>query len=558
MAFSLTSLPAADAAALRYQPKAGSKVAYEVEIVAELPNEIETLKGVIIYEVTTGSEILKLKYSGGLERTAKRKESAEPDFGPPRFPRPPIFGTPFGGIGQTANRISLTSQGKVQSLEGSSQLPYLLGNLSTFVFEPLSEADEKSWTSENGVSIFEDSSSGWPGRHFPPFRSSGLPDKTTAGSESVSLAFESDKGDVSTFKKTYRLNSAVDKESVDINGNGVWAFNRGLNVPESHDCKYTMVYKKETVTLNVPVTVKYRRLSDEELAKVEKEKEEQRQKHQVDSERRQAEQKAPLEGEERRKVLADLKANDVHTLISVLMKLSQKESRDDKEIASAVKRLMKHSDSMVRDSAGRALVKFAPALEQKIEINKEYSGMGSVNVTGPPVTAQTPLPRGLIVAANNFGPWYRSAKIIKKLDDGRVEVQLYDSHRTEILDITKIRLAPPEVDQPFVNNRVLERIYGSNYLGDAAADNEEEDDDNADADDDAAVSKADRGYRAWTDDTGTFAVVAKYVGCDGDKVRLQKKADGKEIKVPISRLSKSDRELTERLQKTPKASNPFE
>jgi len=75
---------------------------------------------------------------------------------------------------------------------------------------------------------------------------------------------------------------------------------------------------------------------------------------------------------------------------------------------------------------------------------------------------------------------------------------------------------------------------------------------------DSPVAIANRDYRTWTDDTGTFAVIAKCVGFDGDNIRLQRKHDGREISVPLARLSKHDRDRAERLKKSPQPKNPFE
>jgi hypothetical protein len=62
-------------------------------------------------------------------------------------------------------------------------------------------------------------------------------------------------------------------------------------------------------------------------------------------------------------------------------------------------------------------------------------------------------------------------------------------------------------------------------------------------------------FRTWTDTTGQFSIEAKFVGEDGDKVRLVNK-DGKELKVPLAKLRESDRKHVESLR-GPAAVNPF-
>ncbi|MBN2291964.1 MAG: hypothetical protein JXM70_06030 [Pirellulales bacterium] len=551
---SMLSFGRATAAPLRYAPKANEKFAYKVEITADMPDKIETSNGTISYEVKSIGNALKFDYSGGLHRTTKAKESAHIGFAVPVFPPDFGFGSIHRGLGHTTNRISLTPRGEVNSLEGTSQLPYLLGNLSLLIFEPLAEKDQKTWTSDKGISVSETKSSRFP--RPPSFWHGNRPERTTTGSESSTFTHQSDKGDIAIFRKTYHLQTAKEKKSFAINANGTWTFNRRRNMPQSLDCKYNIVYKDDNVTTNIPVTVKYNLLSEEELAKYEKEQEELRKKTEAEHKKLLAEQKAPITPEERRRILKELKTNDRHQLLTLLGKLAQKEPREDQVIAKAIMPLLKHSSSMVSSRAADALIKFAPELEQKIKINKEYSRSGSVEVTGPPIAAHTSLPPGLIVAVNDFGPWYKAAKVIRKHKDGQIELEIVGrSGRTKTFPWSKIRLAPPEVDQPFVSKRMLASVYRDEK---PSNDGDDEDSDDEDGDEPAFGGKTDRGYRTWTDDSGTFAIVAKYIKFDGERIVLQRKKDGREIPVPISRLSEADREVAQRLMKEPKPSNPFE
>jgi hypothetical protein len=576
VALSMMTVQAAISSPLRYQPRADAMFLYKVKIVAELPDRVETSEDTISYKVKSTGEIVKLVYSGGLSKSTKHKDessSARRYSGPLPFYRgSSTYGRLPGNTRHKENRISLTPRGGVQTLEGSSQLPYLLGNLSTFIFEPLPEKDQKSWTLEASVSIFEKKSSSSRKFSIQPrhrrmprsmHRRTPLPlhdnnnlDKTTAGSESTSFVFQSDKDGLATFQKTYRLRSGEDKEGVTITGSGVWVFNRRLNMPGSLDCKYNIVFKKDNLTLNVPVTVKYHHVSDEELAKIKKKREELRKKFKAERERRLAEQKAPIEGKERQQILAGLKSDDASDLYLVLNKLAQKKTRDEKEIAAAIEPLLKHLDSTVRNSSERAIVKFAPELARKIKINKDYAGMGCVDVTGEVVTARTPLPAGLIVAASEFGSQYRAAKIIRKLDNGQVEIRFNVSPRTKTVHWSDIRLAPPEIDQPLISKQMLAKIRSGN----SADDDDKKDDGSNDGDSStpSPATKSDRGYRTWTDDSGTFTIIAKYVKVDGDKICLLRKKDGKTIKVPLARLSKADKKVAQRLKESPQASNPFD
>ena len=63
--------------------------------------------------------------------------------------------------------------------------------------------------------------------------------------------------------------------------------------------------------------------------------------------------------------------------------------------------------------------------------------------------------------------------------------------------------------------------------------------------------------RTWLDATGEHRIEAAYVGLDGGKVKL-KRADGKEIAVPLEKLSKADQRYVQELQATKKSANPFD
>lgn len=64
-----------------------------------------------------------------------------------------------------------------------------------------------------------------------------------------------------------------------------------------------------------------------------------------------------------------------------------------------------------------------------------------------------------------------------------------------------------------------------------------------------------REMREWT--SGKFKVSAKFVKFDADKIVLQRK-DGKEISVPLSKLSAADQKIAETLKAGAEEKNPFE
>ncbi|NQT15908.1 MAG: hypothetical protein HQ582_24340 [Planctomycetes bacterium] len=461
-----TSVPFASAAQarrsstpLRYAWQEGQVFAYEVEITADRDTYVDTMEGVITYTAKSGSDgQLKIDYSGGLSQKKVKKPgqssgSRSPRFGPPPFPSmvpPGFFGGPaFRGIGSTSNTITLSSQGVILALEGDSQLPYLLGNLSLLVFEPLPERPQPSWTVTHGVSI----TSGKGRRSGPPFfRPPGFPggpfgsnepDKSKAGSESVSLSIQSDDGHLVTAKRQYQLNTpTTDGESSRISGNGAWTFNRELAVSESLDFSQQLTARDGNTTITVPVKIKYRRLSDPELAKHQEE-----QKKRLDeAKKRNAEAaekraKTPLSAAERKKILDGLRTKEFHGAVHALHKLDRKlPTKADNEVATAVRALTDHENMAIRRLAQ--------------EVAKKW-----------PLSADA---------------------------------------------------APPAQDTPTPS------------------------------------------LRTWTDNTGKFKIEAEFVGLADGSVSLRRK-DGKEIALPLTRLSPADRKVAEDLAaKADDTSNPFD
>ncbi|MBN1589017.1 MAG: hypothetical protein JW888_05850 [Pirellulales bacterium] len=453
---------------LRYRPKQDTTIAYEVEITAPIASTIETYKGTISYEVAAADQLLKLKFSGGLGKSTKRKPGASPDrgmFGPPAFPPMGRMG-PFGGprmpsgVGmQRTNLLTLTPRGEIRTLQGESQLPFVIGNLSLLPFEPLPEKNQKTWTVSSGVSLSEGGSSSHFRMH--PFLDRGQ-EKITAANETTSFALESNKGDLSTFRKTYQLHSPGDAESVNINGNGRWTFNRRLGLSESLDCTWNLSVKEENVSVDIPVTIKYRRLSDEQLAQFEKERKEKEERSREEAKRREAERKKPLEEGDRRQILEDLGSGERSKIRRALHKILRKENIEDEDLARAVKKLVDSSDTGTRIPAEMAMDKFS----------SKSKAAASRPSDSPPARSELPRP-----------------------DAGGGGQQRPD------------------------------------------------------------VASA-RGYRVWTDDSGTFAVMAKFLGFEGDNVRLKRKQDDEVIKVPLARLSEKDRQVAESLRNA--TTNPFD
>lgn len=434
---------------LRYAGKPDQTVGYRIEIIADRDDVTETLAGVVTYKFQSATESsLCLTYSGGLSKKSKAKSSGSNSrfgglpFGPDMFPSRafgPFSRTPFKGlVTTTKNELTLLPTGEIHSLEGDSQLPYLLGNASLLVFEPLPEQPKESWSVNLGVSITEEGGR----RQFPYPRLPFEQDETTrtAGSEIQTYQVRSIEGPLVTVDKTYRLDSPRVSNNVagfEINGTGTWVFNRELGLSESLDMTQKLIVQKGDTTVSFPVTIKYNRLSDTELAAYQEEqkKKQEEAKRQL-AELQEKEANTPLAEEDAQKILQNLKSDNTAVVQMALQRLQRKNpQKSDPRIAMAVDALRDHENTFVRESAGKAAEKW-------------------------------PLPEG-------------------------------------VLSVTARK-------------------------------------------------------RNWSDSTGTFTVEAEFLGLDGDTVRLRR-TDGKELKVPMDRLSKEDQEAARELAKSPApvADNPF-
>jgi hypothetical protein len=523
---------------LRYQWEQGKQFAYEVTVTVDSPTDVTTYKGITRYTVDASDDKQsRLTYRGGTNESTKYKESANrggfPPFGP--FGRgglsiPSPFARPtFAGKIQTTNRITLSSRGGVLALEGDSQLPYLLGNVSLLPFEVLPEGGEATWKVDGGIAITEggDDRRGRFGP-FDPFIGSN-PRSEQAASEVTTYTIASKAAQKVTIKKSYHLKTPKidDKPAYDMQGSGTWTFNPQERMPESLDFKHTLIIDEDNTKVTVPITVAYRRLSTEELAKIDSEaKAKQAEMARVSAETK-ARREAPLTTDERQATLAALKSGDTTGVLESLKMLADKTPQEeDSEIAEAIRPLLAHENKKVAEDAQKALAAWSPEYKRKAKLNEEYSKPSPVDSTGRPVTKDTVLYPGQIVQVQHIGSFWFAADVLETLADGKVMVRTRGfGNRDLTLTRNQVQLAPDELDQP-------------NKPASLAADTQMP--------------------RTWTDSTGKNKVEAMFLGIEDNKVKLRR-TDGKEIAVPLDRLSPADQEMAKKLQEAAIASdNPFE
>jgi hypothetical protein len=550
-ALSVTRVSAQANQALRYDWQPNQVFAYSVKIVVDLPDSTETYQGTTNYTVKAVAADSRLViYQGGLPKAKASKSTGGPrGFGPRGFgPFGPRMGPPpspfsrsnFRGSEQTTNEITLSPTGKVTSLKNDSQLPYLLGNVSLLPFEPLPDTPRREWKVSEGMAITEKEERSDMRPHFGPFDPFGggqREEEVQAASESTSYAIAREQGDLVSVSKTYELKSPAPKPGeagFTFTGTGTWTFNRKLHVSESLHMDLKLVQAKGNEQVTVPITVDYRRLTEDELAKIQAERQRQQEelrKKAEETARAEAEKKrqaeAPLTPEEKQASLSGLQGTDVAALTKVLGDLAKKSPKDpDTQIATAIEPLLKHADRLVREAAHKALLQWSPSYRPRGELDRQYGGTASVESTARVVTKDTPLYVGQILQLKEHWRWV-PADILEVLGDGTVKVHprgwstnAWDKAVTR----ENLQLAPDELFQP----------YKSPTAGPAVA------------------------LRTWSDSTGTFKIEATYLGLSDGKVQL-KRQDGREISVPLDRLSPQDQQYVQQAQQAAKQpQNPFE
>lgn len=336
---------------LRYDWKSGSVLAYEVSVTADRPDAEDKLSGVITFTVkSSGDEQFEVTYVGGLGRKETPKPGAQSSTGPRRpGPPPRPTGGPRGFLGSTTmtgltrqtNELQVTKTGDIVSLKGTSQLPYLLGNLSMLPFETLPAEPKNAWEQSSGAAITESGDrSRIPGP--PSFRNDDDKDKkTTASGEVVRYAIESREGSKITIRRTSELTSAATEGKAPkfaLRFDGKMEFDADRGAMTSSESKGKLTLQVDNLTLDVPLVVKLRLLSDEELQKLERDKQDQIAKAKQQQEDAAAKLKEPLTDDERKEIIKKLESNNTVFVMQTLQMLAKREpAPEDKVIALAIK-----------------------------------------------------------------------------------------------------------------------------------------------------------------------------------------------------------------------------
>ncbi|WP_417746421.1 SHD1 domain-containing protein [Rosistilla oblonga] len=526
---------------LRYAPESGSRFAYRFEIGVDGDDETITYKGVTKYTVNAVKEDrVRLTYHGGLSESKKvkgRQGRGGRRFGPPSIPRP--FSRPtFAGKVTTTNQITLSPQGEVLAMNGDSQLPYLLGNVSLMPFETLPEEETQAWTIDSGVSITKNEQNGRMGGRFGPLdpfgRGDNGPKDVRAAGEVTKYSITGEQDGRVQISKSYQLTMpANDKnQTYEMTGSGSWTFDRTAALPDAIDIQYKLVVNDGNTTVTVPIHVKYDRISGEELDRMEAEAKRIAEERAMAAKQAKEEAERPLSEEELAAAIADLQSGDDEKIQAQLEALAKKSVADPSpKVAAAIEAHIEHEDKKLRSAAHNALMRWAPDYKVVQDLKKAYGGFGTVKSTDREVDALTPLYVGQIVQFQEHGSFWFPGEIVSLNADKSVVVRRRaGSSRKVTVKRRNVQLAPEQLPQPNKPASV------------------------------SAAPMAAEGtspVRTWSDATGRFKIEANLLRVENGGAVL-KRTDGREVTVPVTKLSAADQTYLKAWEAALNADNPFE
>ena len=286
---------------------------YRVRIIGERGNDTENRSGDVTYKVkSTRLDEIQVAMTSNM----KYEDTANPR----RYVLLP--GRHVGFIsnvdGTKEATIRIDPNGRLLESEGEAPLPYLLGDLSELVVEPLPQAEQASWTinADPGVAVV---SLHYPFCRFsrPAFRE-GVP----AAEKTVYTVLDG-SGKLITIAKHYEMTSAATlagKPRIEATGDGKLKFDteRGMFASLDYDIRVTV--RDSNKTEETPLHVTYRLLSEQDIADAAKEAQ------QAKEEARKAKQEKarPLTDKEIETALADLTSDDAERITSSTTLLAEK------------------------------------------------------------------------------------------------------------------------------------------------------------------------------------------------------------------------------------------
>ncbi len=377
--FAITGFASAEP--LRYQLQSGQKFSYRFDITVDAPDAVTSYKGITNYTVQSASgDQVRLLYQGGLNESSQPKDIGMRG-GFPRFPEPPMmpFGRPtFAGKTMTQNTITLSTRGQVLAMEGDSQLPYLIGNVSLLPFEPLPEDEQPQWTVGGDLAISQSNERQDRFAPFSPFSNGPDRSKMLAANEEATYVIQQQDDKQIVIKKTGSLSTSAGEGNAafDSQGTGTWTFDPVDHLPVAIDYKQTLDLKINNISVTLPITIKFERLSEEELAKEERERKAQVEAMAKAHAEAKAEAERPLTEDEKKSFLQKLASTETFVIVQALNDLARKKPKEsDAEITRAIELLLVHSNDVVSMTAKRAMSQWSPEYNKQQSLSNSYRRM---------------------------------------------------------------------------------------------------------------------------------------------------------------------------------------
>lgn len=335
------------APALRYQWKAGQTYAYAVTVEVDQGDYLDILSGTPTYTVKKADQDgIQLDFRGALREKQQAKPGKRILFRPGRIsPFSPFTGIGGGGRG---SELTVNDRGEITSAKGSSQLPYLLGNLSQLMLVPLPAKDgEKTWkvTQEIAITLSD-------GRPRPILRDEDR--KMLKAVQETGYTIDQVTKETVTIGKRFELKTSETKDGkprFEIQGKGTLAFDLKTGLPSKLDYEQKLTVREGNATEDTPLKITFKLLDETERAKLAS-----------TGEGAPLFPKEPLTEALQAKALDELKSGDKGRTLKAMNLLSTKDpAKPNEDIAAALATFLADKDQTIRFVASKALEKWATA-----------------------------------------------------------------------------------------------------------------------------------------------------------------------------------------------------
>jgi hypothetical protein len=341
---------------LRYGWKQGQTYMFRVHIEVDRGDYVEVLSGNPSYNVlSSDKDAIKFTFHGTLQESRQPKPGKNVVYVSPPRVRPPF--SPFQGVGSgglaRTHEITINPFGEIVSMQGSSQLPFLLGNLSELMLVLLPEGNKKTWGTTHDVAITL--SNGM----FPRliFREDDRQQIKAVGKTTYTL--EKITADTATLRKTHELRTTElvnGKPRFEVSGRGLVTFDLKRGTPTAMDFTHTLTAREGTVAEELGLKISCKLLSEAEVAQVKQAEEEARK----EQEAKQREAAKPFEAQELAAALADLTSTDQLRMLRALTAFQNKKPvAPSAEVAKTLESLLSSDNVSTRVQAARALENWA-------------------------------------------------------------------------------------------------------------------------------------------------------------------------------------------------------